>query len=118
MTNAKEAVYEAKEALDKILKLNSDRYFTKEEKFMFVDGYDAGYSAASLEWSSDPPSEPGWYWERRNKSWDCISVIEVSEGRDGILEADRSMSFEDILRNKYPIEWAGPIPLPGEKAGT
>jgi hypothetical protein len=102
MTNAKEArrdssclheFDEAEEQINALLIRVQDQ------------AYRAGYSAASLEWSSEPPSEPGWFFYRFMGEVSVECVIHYPSG----FEA-RGVDVDG-----YIGEWAGPIPLPTER---
>lgn len=62
-----------------------------------------------LEWTTEPPTVPGWYWWRWHKGAEAIP-LEVREGL--IVEYPRR-----TLRAVADIggQWAGPIPMPKDE---
>ena len=50
------------------------------------------------QWTTEPPTEPGWYWQRRDKEDTPLPV-----------------RVEDISDLPANAQWAGPIPEPQEK---
>lgn len=61
-----------------------------------------------LVWTTDPPTEPGWYWlyDRLYGS----RVVCVSHG----LVSDGFAALNIPLRHCVDCKWAGPIPQPTE----
>lgn len=53
----------------------------------------------ALEWTTEPPKVPGWYWYRHKPSR-TIAMINVD--------------VEPIEYESLPGQWAGPIPEPCE----
>jgi len=59
------------------------------------------------------PTEAGWYWYKKYKSWDSTHwiIVELTEnthkhiGREGVLQDGWGTKM-------YQGEWFGPIPLP------
>ena len=101
MTNAKEAFERWWKPIGENYHNLRDMKLAKAEMEI---GFDAGYSAASLEWTS----EPGWYWERSKRFDNKPQITEVRE-------------YKGLCVGNCPIagwtdsEWAGPIPLPTER---
>jgi len=63
----------------------------------------------SLVWSSEVPTEAGWYW-KRTKGVDAyrgVQFVRITLG--GVVESDA----EDFWVDPF-AQWAGPIPFPSE----
>ena len=64
-----------------------------------------------LRWTKEPPTEPGWYWNR-SKKYKTKSVVQVFEQFGKLYmfypgsEVEEELSTDD--------EWAGPIQEPVE----
>jgi hypothetical protein len=68
-----------------------------------------------MEWTRDKPTEPGWYWCRRDDECDLVSV-EPTAGR-GRLEAwwhgHKPTLFDSLpLHSMDSFEWYGPLEPP------
>lgn len=63
-------------------------------------------------WSTEPPTEPGWYWWRRG---DFIGVLHVKYGEHGL---EWACNFDGVTNRHYPVsqmvdgEWGPRIPIP------
>jgi len=63
-----------------------------------------------MNWTDEPPSEPGWYWIQM-KEGGYAEVVEV--GRDGVARRTNGSTFGvgDTI-TVSPVLWAGPISCP------
>lgn len=74
-----------------------------------------------MKWTTDKPSEPGWYWQRRieKTDWDmkyahmtCIrhrtEVVKIREYSGALAQGNST--FNGVW--EYAYEWSGPIPEP------
>ncbi len=63
-----------------------------------------------LKWTKEKPTEPGWYWNRRNyPDKKYVSFFKIWKIDDDRIYAD-SPQYDCDAEN----EWAGPIPEPME----
>lgn len=60
-----------------------------------------------LVWSTEKPTEKGWYWWRREGWSERITYVTVHDG----------CWFEHLSLPLNQCEWAGPIPRPKEREG-
>lgn len=59
-----------------------------------------------MKWSTEPPTEPGWYWVKPVDGERCVKRYS---------ELDIAAYHKAFLRlRKAGWEWAGPIPEPTE----
>lgn len=67
-----------------------------------------------LVWTKEPPTVPGWYWQRAIGREDTCTMawIRVSFG-DKNLRCKSMFGDRQLTRFKG-FEWAGPIPIPEE----
>ncbi|WP_447978760.1 hypothetical protein [Candidatus Nitrospira bockiana] len=65
--------------------------------------------ARRLQWSTDKPATPGWYWHRGTYHDPCPIVVEVDQA--GYFQWPDG-SFDDV--HVTGGEWAGPIDPPDE----
>jgi len=72
---------------------------------------------SDLEWTDEPPEEPGWYWHRSDLTG-TVAVMEVLEsphGRDYMIARYPNGNRFALDDGKFnSSEWAGPIPEPDE----
>jgi hypothetical protein len=60
-----------------------------------------------MNWTKEPPTEPGWYWWRKS-------------GAALIIRVGEMVGFPQMSHVGFPVmptageEWAGPISEPGE----
>ena len=69
-----------------------------------------------MKWTSETPTEPGWYWTRRTgrEQTECIVETTGPYCRVWPRPEDRwGMPAADLAEGR---EWAGPIPEPKEEA--
>jgi hypothetical protein len=67
-------------------------------------------SAPAVEWTSEPPNEPGWYWTKLDAEWDNVSYHEPPTPRR--VDADNLPTMV-AARTWWPV----PISEP-PKGGT
>lgn len=71
-----------------------------------------------LTYTTEPPTEPGWYWMRLPWSTDSDSdeCVQVYHDRDGVLRAHYGSAPVNPRPALFPAGtlWAGPIPRPVE----
>lgn len=69
-----------------------------------------------MKWTSEPPTEPGWYWTRRTgrggMGTECIVETTGPHCRVWPHTKDRWGTPAGALEESR--EWAGPIPEPEE----
>ena len=72
------------------------------------------FAPPALQWTSTPPSEPGWYWYDDGKPYMKPCMVVVWQRHSGELTAHWPGVDTWLLENKgaLGIRWAGPIPLP------
>jgi len=69
---------------------------------------------SDLEWTDEPPEEPGWYWCRRVVDGvKGASFVQQVYELDGVLEVMEGKSYSDVDELTCR-RWAGPIPEPDE----
>ncbi len=74
------------------------------------------YYVSGLQWTTTPPTEPGWYWAtRRGGEQDELVLVEmVYVGHDGM--ADYLVAYEQQTeygqRLSTYTHWLGPLPEP------
>ena len=61
-----------------------------------------------MEWTSEPPTEPGWYWCRRTDNG-IKGILEL-----GLFPVRRDGSGDKPVTEEKNRQWAGPIPEPVE----
>lgn len=76
-----------------------------------------------MTWTTNKPTQPGWYWWRRYKKTKAYKV-EVRKRR-GVLRGDQWLEvwwngeivarFDSPVPGPVPGDWAGPIPEPTER---
>jgi len=69
---------------------------------------------SDLQWSDDPPGEPGWYWMREElyKNAEVVKVI-YDSGLKALRVSGEEFKVGGSLTYSA-VEWAGPIPEPTE----
>lgn len=72
-----------------------------------------------LQWTTELPTEPGWYWWRPEKNIVPHMVYVVWESTMRSVQKDRMFvlyphSDVEFAVDERPGEWAGPIPEPQE----
>lgn len=69
-----------------------------------------------LSWTSEPPTEPGWYWNRQSKIDTPIMTYVSKYGRVfGYYPHLGVDGHAEFLVSVRKSQWAGPIPEPVEK---
>ena len=67
---------------------------------------------SDLEWSDEPPEEPGWYWvQYKIHPLNHKTICEVYESATGFRVRNHHAPKVDEMENR---QWAGPIPEPTE----
>lgn len=71
-----------------------------------------------LTWTSERPTEPGWYWMRKLPFLDKPKIVLIRLVSNGSLfvkryEASMQALNEFVTRHRG-CQWAGPIPDPQE----
>lgn len=87
----------------------------------FRAGYKAG-SVQELRWTTELPTEAGWYWLRNHVEGDAYVIHMQFEFNGGPLGHfhrgwQGASLFRDVKRLQIEDperQWAGPIPLPSE----
>ena len=71
-----------------------------------------------MKWTTDKPTEPGWYWIDDGDGWD-FSVVKVSLNykQDLFVSSIYNEDNEAVPINEfdYVTRWAGPIPEPEDE---
>jgi hypothetical protein len=68
---------------------------------------------AAMNWTTDKPTKPGWYWYRGECDGHTVKVIHfIDDDGNGPYLA----TSEDLALNDLDGEWAGPVepPLQGQ----
>jgi len=68
---------------------------------------------AAMNWTTDKPTKPGWYWYRGECDGHTVKVIHfIDDDGDGPYLA----TSDDVALNDLGGEWAGPVepPLQGQ----
>lgn len=92
------------------------RMFAKRTGKSIMVGVSNGDPPAPLRWTSEPPTEPGWYWWRWKsfdgwmKEFGCI--LKVCEDTDGVLTWCPPEGMWVAVGKECFGEFAGPIPQP------
>ncbi len=72
----------------------------------------------ALLWTTDTPTEPGWYWVRSTKIKPEVCRVYVSQIGKGLCVArayhDEIETLSEFLFCRHNVEWAGPIRMPEE----
>ena len=66
----------------------------------------------SFYWTTEPPTEPGWYWVTYAGG---VSVIKVRQDEKGLWIEDGYYSDQRLAIDsawKYHSHWLGPLPEP------
>ena len=71
-----------------------------------------------MTWSTDKPTQPGWYWYRGNDYFDEDVIVEVKDSIGElcvfhyrfIAQGEDEVCPEPI--ESFRGQWAGPIPMP------
>lgn len=68
-----------------------------------------------MNWTTEPPSEPGWYWMKSKKIQP--EVVNIMRFWDRLLSVGRAYNDEreplsDFISCRRGVQWAGPIPEP------
>jgi hypothetical protein len=64
--------------------------------------------AADITWSTEPPSQPGTYWFKREPTWRAV-MMDVRE-TDGALTVTVQWSEPDQPVATLKGQWRGPMP--------
>ena len=64
-----------------------------------------------MKWTSEPPTEPGWYFMRQGGQ---VTVCRVVLYCDGLVAMFGAMRQSVDFMKKIGAQWAGPIPEPVE----
>lgn len=71
-----------------------------------------------LTYTTEPPTQPGWYWMRLpwNAGSRRLLRVQVCHDRSGALQVYYSGAMLDLRPDTFPAgtQWSGPIPQPGE----
>ena len=75
---------------------------------------------SQLHWTTDLPTEPGWYWLRYRSATEGarvtdVELIDIRHGEPFFVSYAGSLRRVYFHRNCEPVEWAGPIPEPEDK---
>ena len=65
-----------------------------------------------FKWTTEPPTEPGWYWVTYAGG---VSVIKVRQDEKGLWIEDGYYSDQRLAIDsawKYHSHWLGPLPEP------
>jgi hypothetical protein len=76
-------------------------------------GYD-GSTEETFNWTTTPPTEPGWYWAMLSKEYSILYPLVLVEFREGTIYThgnEAPASFESFTH------WLGPLPLPEPPKG-
>lgn len=74
-----------------------------------------GYGVqAPLQWSCEPPTEPGWYWWRDSASSSTLFVVRIARGISGLVLMALIGSSQTVIASEQKGQWAGPLVPPGE----
>ncbi len=72
----------------------------------------------ALRWTTDIPTEPGWYWMRSSKLRPEVCHVYESQFGRGLSVArvyhDEIETLSEFVLCRRNVEWAGPIPMPEE----
>jgi DNA-directed RNA polymerase subunit RPC12/RpoP len=70
-----------------------------------------GFEFSPLEWSTTPPSQPGWYWaDHMGQGEGVVEVFEAALAVESIsLLMARMPGVDMFLRLDGFVRWAGPI---------
>ena len=70
---------------------------------------------ATPSWTTDPPTEPGWYWLYRKTAYDKMQIVQASRGGRGKLDILFTGYDEPSDPGRYPgALWSGPLRPPEE----
>lgn len=72
------------------------------------------------EWTTEPPTEPGWYWARHanQKRLPGAIVVEIGAGLDGGLYAYPAGEGHHGWDMQMFTHWLGPLPVPAPPVAT
>ncbi len=71
------------------------------------DGYSIGGGFYPLEWTTEAPTQEGWYWVKREDKKEIVQVYKL----DGSFYAWTTMDERDHDLNEFTM-WLGPLPVP------
>ena len=84
----------------------------------YCDGEEAAAEAWNklprlLRWTTEPPTEPGWYFSRVNS---IVNVVLLGGSPEGlcVLDGEKLCPINGFSHSNRRVEWAGPIPEPTE----
>lgn len=66
----------------------------------------------SLRWSTEKPTEEGWYWMRCHPYGGSLLIVWVFARPDGKKLGYMNISYKYEDFSDEGCEWAGPIPTP------
>lgn len=74
-----------------------------------------------MKWTSETPTEPGWYWCRYVNCKPEIVKVYASDYHRGLTVARLNLIGDeriDLFQNqrRRGMQWAGPIPMPEVEA--
>jgi hypothetical protein len=70
-----------------------------------------------IEWTTTPPTEPGWYWVRSESKYKHTWIVEVSI-KNGVAHMYSEMDSEDYpVWDGFATHWLGPLPPPEPPKG-
>lgn len=77
---------------------------------------EAGREAGKLQWTTEAPTVPGWYWASYQGKYQTIILVDkiVSDsegGKAGNLFAYSAYEEEEVSFLEY-THWLGPLPEP------
>ena len=69
-----------------------------------------------MTWTTERPTEPGWYWRKMGQSedWYSVVVVEFCQTQDGLGYLAPGFHSIQWPENDKDAEWSGPLRPPGE----
>ena len=69
----------------------------------------------ALTWTTETPTEPGWYWWQESaQAPEAVFVLHYDNQSGPLVFRDPVDRVWQFVQRQSGIQWAGPIPLPGE----
>lgn len=79
-----------------------------------VKTYRVGVPAYSkdLEWTTEPPTQTGWYWIYTRKGIFHTYMVHVLKGSTGLYCESIGEELDYVIKDFEISHWLGPLPLP------
>lgn len=94
-------------------KRNSLGTYVRLETQRAWDAYRAAMQAQQLRWSSEAPTEAGWYWMRPLPGLGSHAIcIELRDFGQGLRLVEQHQAWGHRIPTAMHVLWAGPLEMP------